>query len=293
MKTVFLSITLVFLLVSCGKSDQEISDELRAKIQGDWFMQNENNNYYLFSFEDSLFNNNYEDHYCHYHIRKDTLIIDHHGKTNSNHPNKETYKIIHIGKKWMKLLPVDPTKDRLESFYDEPTDTLCLQKMQPKNSIKPTSFGVYIGATLNKPTTCIEIKSTREALFLEGNYLEDKTLKKGILSHSEYTEIVKYIHYLPLKSMKDSYSARGVCGSLECALTINYNNKQKHINLHDLYSAPIEIQVLFTKLYFLTRKWELKACKTPLPENYFWKRNIRYHWDLPMELPPLKFSEPK
>jgi hypothetical protein len=284
MKTVLVSLSLLVLLLSCGKSDQEISAELHAKIQGDWYLQNENNNFYLFSFEDSLFNNNYEDHYCHYCIRKDTLIIDHQGKTNNNHLNKEMFKIIYIGKKWMKLLPLVSTKDRFDSFYNEPTDTLRLQKMQPKNSIKPTSFGVYIGATPMKSAIYMEIKSNREILFQKDHHFQDETVKKGKLSHSEYAEVMRYINLLPMRSMKESYASY-VCGFGECALTINYNDKQKHIDLHDFDDTPVELQLLFTKLELLPSKWKLKESEA-LPPFYFMERNICYHYDFPMELPP-------
>jgi hypothetical protein len=296
MKIVLLHAALVLFLVGCGKSDQEISDELHAKIRGDWYVAFEKNEnilaeYAFLSFEDTLVANQYACRYSHYTIQSDTLIIDHKVPSESLRWNIRKYKIVHIGKNWMKLVPL-AKNERSQSTLDKSKDTLCLKKAHPKNNIKPTSVGFYIASTFGSiRPTYIEIKSNREIIFFEDHY-ENKISKKGMLNPSEYSEILRCIHTLPLNSLKDRYETLAT-DQCEYALTINYDNKQKHVDSYGLEDTPVELQLLFMKLYLLPTKCDLINSDTPLTATYFIKRNIGYDWKLPMELPPLKFNEPK
>lgn len=298
MKTLLLSLPLVVLLVSCGKSDQEISDELRAKIQGDWFVPRENdgrvsltNDYLTISFEDTIFANQYASRHSHFTIHSDTLIIDHKEPSPGLNQVLQKYKIIYIGKKWMKLLPLEK-KEREYNTFKGFNDTLCFKKMLSENHIKPTSIGFFIASTFGSiRPTYIEIKSNRDIVYFEDHY-DSEISKKGRLSRLEYAEIIKCIHHLPLKTLKDRYET-GATDQCEYAITVNYDNKQLHVDSYGVDEAPVELQLLFDKLYLLPTKCQLKECETPLTDTYFWKRNIMYHWDLPMELPVVKFREPK
>jgi hypothetical protein len=298
MKVLLLSSTLVLLLFSCGKSDQEISDELHAKIQGDWYLPREDdgrvfitNEYVTISFEDTIFANQYASRYSHFTIHSDTLIIDHKELSPGLNQSIQKYKIIYIGENWMKLFPIEK-KERKWNTEKGFNDTLCFKKVLSKNSIKPQSIGFFIASTFGSiRPTYIEIKSNREIIYFEDHF-DYEVSKKGRLSRSEYAEIIKCIHHLPLKTLKDRYET-GATDQCEYAITINYDHKQKHVDSYGLDEAPVELQFLFNKLYLLPTKCQLKDSDKPLNRSYFWHRNICYHWDLPMELPPLKFSEPK
>lgn len=293
MKIVLLHAALVLFLVGCGKSDQEISDELHAKIRGDWYVAFENTSYINFSFEDSIFIDIYDNHYSQYRIHVDTLIIDHKRFRQRYDLTIEKYKIIHIGKDWMKLAPLGKTKKRFESFFDKPKDTVTLRKIHPKNTIRPTSIGAFIGSSLFGPALYLEIKSNREIVFFERNYSEGRRTKRGKLSHSEYNEIMQSINKLPLNSLKDRYQSNYSCGSRECALTINFKQQQKRIYLDDLYSTSVELQLLFSKLYLLQTRSHLQKPSTQLYESYFFKRNIGYVYEHPLILLPPEHTEPK
>ena len=293
MKTVLLHAVLVLFLFGCGKSDQEISDELHAKIQGDWYVAFENSSFINLSFEDSIFIDIYDNHYSQYRIHADTLIIDHKEFRQRYNLTIEKYKIIHIGKDWMKLAPLGKTKKRFESFFDVPKDTLTLRKVHPKNTIRQTSIGAFIGSSLFGPAIYLEIKSNGEIVFFERNYSEGPITKRGKLSHSEYNEIMQGIHKLPLNSLKDRYRTNYSCGSRECALTINFNQQQKRIYLDDLYSTSVELQLLFSKLYLLQTRSHLQKSSTQLSEIYFLKRNIGYVHEHPLILLSPEHIEPK
>lgn len=205
-----------------------------------------------------------------------------------NHHTIKKYKIIHIGKNGMKLVT---TKERDENSTKQSNDTLYLKKMHPKNNIKPKSIGFYIVSTFGtiRPTY-IEIKSNREINFFVGLDF-NTTSKKGILSRQEYNEILRCLHNLPFNSLKDRYET-GATDQVEYALNVNYDNKQKHIDSYGLEGTPAELQVLFTKLYLLPTKCQLEESKAPLTPDYFWERNIVFHWDSSVKLlPPIKLDK--
>ena len=293
MKTVLLHAALVLFLVGCGKSDQEISDELHAKIRGDWYVVLEKNEnilaeYAFLSFEDTLVANQYADRYSHYTIHSDTLIIDHKVPSKSLRWNIRKYKIVHIGKKWMKLVPLGKKESR-QGTLDKSNDTLCLKKVHPKNTVKPTSTGFFIASTFGSiRPTYIEIKSNREIIFFEDHY-ENKISKKGMLTPSEYSEILRCIHSLPLNSLKERYETE-VTDQCEYAITINYDNKQKHVDFYGLEGTPVELQMLFMKLYLLPTKCNLK--EEEFSPDYFRKLNIGFRQKILLGLtPPIIFDK--
>lgn len=295
MKFIYFSMAISLLITSCisrkDKSDFQ-------KIQGDWIsnrMDSEGGKRLIFSFEDTLCTYLYAwGDYTSFRIENGKLFVKESDfRSRDNKENKQTYvfRIADLNEEQMELIPDTKETRQLFEYYENfKIDTIIFFKLKQKNNIKPARISfISSGCMGSCPALMLEIDSSRNVLFYGHSYSKLLGGYKGIISFREYSLLLNKIRNLELNNIKEEYIA-GWTDDQACKIILDYGDKSISSLVYGFDKEPIELRILFHKLFEVYKGIDLKKDSIDLSS---FKHKELYYRILPPPPPPPPLTGPK
>jgi hypothetical protein len=258
---------LIFIqLFSCS---QKKETDIYHMIQGDWVSERDIHDYsgrnLIFSFEDTSCAYLYAWGYStSYRIENDLLLIKETlFKSQEANAKREicTFKITKLVKDTIQIVPVSE-RAKLTYELNEIKDTIDFIKIKQKNNIIPSKVSFFTSKCYGTcPSFFLEIDSTRQVKFYGNEYTEVLGGAKGIIDVQDYHALMIKIQNLQIDSIKTEYEASWT-DDQTCLVVIDYNKMRIQSKVYGNSEEPIELRLIFHKLFEIARKLELEKDST-------------------------------
>jgi hypothetical protein len=254
----------VYLIIGClffsCQAQKQITGPSFSSIKGGWkgTIKNAgdyyNHNRWLW-FEDSLCTDSqmWWSNDLTYYINHDTILIN----------STDKYAILKLTSDSLVLLSA--------ASNGKPADTVVLNKIHKKNTIKPSVIYFASSACFGTcPEMYLEIDAGHNVAFYGVQFTEKEGGFRCKISAAEYKTILNQINNLPVDSLKDYYSELGSDAQTR-GVAIESAGKLIKSTAYGTYSEPVELNILLNKLMNIYQYLPLQA-DTTVTRDYFLKR---------------------
>ena len=195
-----------------------------------------------------------------YYIHNDSVMME--NVLRNGYHQKRQYAI--------KKLTGDSLELLAPATRDYPADTMSLNRVYKKNTIKPST--IYFASSVcygSCPAMYLQINSDRTIAFYGLRYTGKEGGSSGKLSESEYATILNMINNLPVDSLKEFYHSHSSDASTR-GVAIETDGKLIESTALGTNAEPVELNMLLTKLLYVYEHTPLKA-DTTVSRDYFSK----------------------
>ena len=260
MKITRVSFTLFFLVLttfgisSCD--NQSETELLQEKLIGDWTSLDSCKNHasdfgysqLLLSFEKANFRTKITGEENFVIVDKKSIYIK--STDRNGHPDWHYYKIVFLGKRFLKIKPKDQiTKKHIGSQIDRPYngETITLRKCRKRNAVLPKKIVLYASTCCGScPSFLLEINKNRSIRYLGMGFSKKGSFTKKI-SKTAYRHLLNRIQQMPINRLKKEYVGC-VADAQVSYINIFYGNHHVSYKLDLCEYTPPELKFMLDEL---------------------------------------------